>query len=61
MEGLAGTLGRFAGPLAVVVLSLLAVALGGQLSRYELDLAVTLLSYVVLAQAWNAVWDTTWP
>jgi branched-chain amino acid transport system permease protein len=31
------------------------VAVGGQLSRYELDLTVSLLGYIVLAQAWNAL------
>jgi branched-chain amino acid transport system permease protein len=39
----------------VVLLAAAAVGVGGQLSRYELDLTVTLLSYVVLAHAWNAL------
>jgi len=46
---------RLAGPLAVVLLAAAALAVGGQMSRYELDLAVTLLGYVVLAHAWNAL------
>jgi branched-chain amino acid transport system permease protein len=50
-----GGLGRFARPLAVVLVAAAAMGVGGQLSRYELDLAVTLLGYVVLAHAWNAL------
>jgi branched-chain amino acid transport system permease protein len=39
----------------VVLAALIAAALGSVLSRSALDLAVTLLSYMVLAHAWNAL------
>lgn len=42
-------------PAAILVAGGLAVLLGGALGRYELDLAVTLLGYVVIAHAWNAL------
>lgn len=46
---------RLLPPVAIVVAGGLAVLLGGALGRYELDLAVTLLGYVVIAHAWNAL------
>ena len=46
---------RVAPPVAIVVAGGVAVLLGGALGRYELDLAITLLGYVVIAHAWNAL------
>lgn len=46
---------RIVPPVAIVAAGGLAVLLGGALGRYELDLAVTLLGYVVIAHAWNAL------
>jgi branched-chain amino acid transport system permease protein len=41
------------GALALVLVALAATQLSGQLGRYQLDIATTLLGYVALAQAWN--------
>jgi branched-chain amino acid transport system permease protein len=46
---------RLAAPVAIVAAGVVAALLGGLLTKYELDLAITLLSYVVLAHAWNAL------
>lgn len=55
-RGIAGEgRGRVLPPVAIVVAGGIAVLLGGALGRYELDLAVTLLGYVVIAHAWNAL------
>jgi branched-chain amino acid transport system permease protein len=46
---------RAAPPVAILVAGGAAVLAGGALGRYELDLGITLLVYVVLAHAWNAL------
>ena len=40
-------------PIAVLAVAGIGWTVGGQLSQYHLDLAVTILTYLAIAQAWN--------
>lgn len=44
---------RRLGPIAVLAIAAFGWTVAGQLSQYHLDLAVTILTYLVIAQAWN--------